>query len=137
MSIKKYDRFKVGESYQKTFQFSEQIVKDFANLVGDLNPLHIDSEYSSKSIFGKRVSHGALLIGFISSVLGMDFPGIGTILTGLDCKFIRPVFIDDEIKICLEISEKQSKKNSMTIEIGCINTDDAIVLSGNARVKLI
>ena len=32
------------------------------------------------------------MLGFISSILGMDFPGVGTILTGLNCKFLRPVF---------------------------------------------
>ena len=78
--IRKFDDFSIGQKYSKSFQMNEKQVNDFADLVGDKNPIHIDKIYASKSLFGKRIVHGAFIYGLISSILGMNFPGKGTIL---------------------------------------------------------
>ena len=54
----------------------ESDVSLFAGLVGDHNPLHVDEEFSKKSIFGRRVAHGPLVlstaIGLMSQLNWID-----------------------------------------------------------------
>ena len=58
---------------------TESDVVTFAQVSGDTNPLHLDKEYASKSLFKERVAHGMLTAGLISAVIGTELPGVGTI----------------------------------------------------------
>jgi acyl dehydratase len=68
-----------GDEYKFERYISAQDVKKFAEIVGDLNPIHLDVEFAERSFFKQRIVHGAFLAGLISKVLGMDFPGQGTV----------------------------------------------------------
>jgi acyl dehydratase len=110
---KKYEEYMLKEfSYQEgdgySFQrhISADDVRQFAEIVGDLNPVHLDAEFAENSFFKKRIVHGAFLAGLISKVLGMDFPGQGTIYISQNSVFKRPVYLDTTIlnvegKVCL------------------------------------
>ena len=71
----------------------------FAGLVGDYNPLHVDEEFSSQSIFGSRVAHGPLVlstaIGLMSQLNWIDGTALG--LLGLSWEFHAPVKCGDTI----------------------------------------
>jgi len=60
----KLEEIKVGmvASYSQTI--SEADVKNFANISGDRNPIHMDDVYAEKSRFGKRVAHGMFSTSF-------------------------------------------------------------------------
>jgi 3-hydroxybutyryl-CoA dehydratase len=71
--------FQEGDHFKWERFISAEDVKQFAEVVGDKNPVHIDEEFAARTSFKKRLVHGAFLGGLISKVLGMDFPGQGTI----------------------------------------------------------
>ena len=63
-------------SLRRTITDSDVLI--FAGVSGDLNPVHLDSDFARKrSIFGKRVAHGMLCASFISAVFGTLLPGPG------------------------------------------------------------
>src|ERR1700743_810294 len=70
-----------------------------AGLVGDHNPLHVDEEFSKKSIFGGRVAHGPLVlssaIGLMSQMNWIDGTAMG--LLGVSWEFQAPVKLGDTI----------------------------------------
>jgi 3-hydroxybutyryl-CoA dehydratase len=39
----------------------------FAGITGEFARNHVDEEYMKKSAFGRRIVHGALLVGFMSN----------------------------------------------------------------------
>jgi 3-hydroxybutyryl-CoA dehydratase len=54
--------------FQKTVTAED--IQKFAEVTGDMNPLHSDAEYAKKTRFGECIAHGMLSAGFISAVLG-------------------------------------------------------------------
>ena len=57
------------------------------------------------TFFKGRVAHGALSVGYISSVLGNLLPGPGSIYLSQEVKFLAPVRIGDTITATVELIE--------------------------------
>jgi len=66
-----FESFEVGETHQSPDRIMLQTDIDaFAKLTGDLNPIHLDPEFTRKTVFRSTVAHGL----FLSSILaGMAF----------------------------------------------------------------
>lgn len=117
----------------KTIEESD--VRAFAEVSGDKNPIHIDEEYAKKSIFGKRIVHGMLSAAYISAVIGNEFPGIGTIYMGQNMRFLKPVYIGDEVKVLVRIKELQQNGRAL-LQTDVMNRNGELVIEGEALVKL-
>jgi 3-hydroxybutyryl-CoA dehydratase len=120
-------------SFNRQFKLSPDLVEKFAQASTDFNPVHLDEDYASKTIFKKRIAHGFLIGSFISAVLGNDFPGNGTIYLSQLMKFKAPVYLNDTIKVYVEIVEFM-EKGRLKIATRCINQDGIIVIDGEAVV---
>lgn len=125
----------VGQSYETSFAITAELIEGFAEVTGDHNPIHLDDEYASRSIFKQRVAQGMLQAGLLSGVLGCHFPGVGTIYLSQTLKFIKPVFIEDHITLRLEILEINSEKNDVRLETLITNQKGEVVITGEALVK--
>ena len=121
-----------GFTYER--YISSEDVKRFAEVVGDLNPIHLDAEFAEKSFFKKRIVHGAFLAGLISKILGMDFPGQGTIYISQSSVFKRPVFVNTTVKVEVRVSEVIALKRRLTLDTNILNGENEICLAGSATV---
>ena len=126
---------KVGQSYEKSFAITAELIERFAEVTGDHNPIHLDEEYADKSIFKQRVAQGMLQAGLLSGILGCHFPGVGTIYLSQTLKFIKPVFINDQITLRLKVLEIISEKNRVRLETLFANQNGETVITGEALVK--
>ena len=72
---------RVGQSAQMEKTFFKDDIDKFAALTGDFSRLHTDAAFAEKSDFGRPVVHGMLTASLISSVMGMQLPGEGTVFT--------------------------------------------------------
>ena len=45
----------------------------FAGITGDLSPNHVDREFMKRTSYGRRIAHGSLLIGYMSTASTMMF----------------------------------------------------------------
>lgn len=123
----------VGDEGEFTKQISERDIFEFADASGDHNPLHIDEEYASKSVFKKRVAHGILVAGIISTVLGSEIPGVGTIFVELHIRFLKPVYIGDHVTALATVMEILNPKR-VRMFVACRNQQGDDVALGNAIV---
>ena len=99
--------FHQGCSVNFSCTVTEQDINLFADLSGDFSPNHVDEVFMKKTAFGKRIAHGALLVAYMSRASSMiidQYPqenGDSTpVSLGYDrIRFIKPVFIDDQITL--------------------------------------
>jgi hypothetical protein len=69
------EKLHLNQTFSTNFSFSQQDVADFARVTGDNNPVHLDEEFASKTIFKTRIMHGMLGACVFSKVFGTLFPG--------------------------------------------------------------
>jgi 3-hydroxybutyryl-CoA dehydratase len=127
------NQLNIGDNYSKSNIITEEQINGFAKYSGDHNPVHLDAEYATNTIFKKRIAHGFLVGSFISAVLGNEFPGNGTIYLSQTMKFRAPVYIGDEISVEVEIIDFP-KENRVLLSTICSNQNDIIVIEGEALI---
>ena len=66
-----YDEVSVGETFGTSLTVTETHLVLCSGMFGDFNPLHVDEEFSKKSMFCSRILHGPFTIALISSPVGM------------------------------------------------------------------
>ena len=113
---------------------SAEIVEQYAHLVGDTNPVHLDAEYAAKSFFKKRVAHGLLAGGLISAILGTKLPGPGAIYLSQEFEFKRPVDINETITAKVQVTEKLDRHKKVKLRTWVENQAGQVVLDGSALV---
>ena len=127
-------QFSLDQTFAKTVTVTEEMIENFARATGDKNPIHLDETYARETMFKTRVAHGMLQAGILSGILGMEFPGIGTIYLSQTLKFTKPVFIGDAVTFRLKVLEVNSEKNRLLLETTCTNSGGDMVLCGEALV---
>lgn len=128
------DRIAVGDHAEFSKTLSESDVYLFAGITGDLNPAHVDEEYSRLTRFQTRIVHGMLLGGLISSVLAMKLPGPGTIYVSQELRFLAPVRIGDTVSARVEVVHVDVDKNRVSLRTTCSLADGTVVVDGAALV---
>ena len=135
MEFKTIDDIEVGDKASFTKTISESDVYLFAGISGDLNPAHTDAEYMKTTPFKQRVAHGVLMMGLMSTVVGMKLPGPGTILLSTSARFTAPVYFGDTITAEVEVAEKDKGENRLKLKAECRNQDSKTVVSGEFVVS--
>ena len=126
------EAIKEGDSAQISTTITEDVINDFAKATGDYNPIHLDQAYAEKTRFKGRIAHGALSIGYISSVLANLLPGSGSIYLSQEAKFLAPVRIGDIITAKVEVLELIPEKNRVKFKTTCTNRKGEVVVDGIA-----
>jgi phosphate acetyltransferase len=129
-----FDEIQVGDSAALTRTLTEQDIMLFAVMSGDINPAHVDPEYAKNSQFREVIGHGMWSAALISTVLGTQFPGPGTIYLGQDLRFRRPVALGDSITVRVTATARDVEKGRITLETECVNQEGEVVVSGTAHV---
>jgi len=71
---KPINELNLGDAAEITKLITEELVNDFARVIGDFNPVHTDQAYAEKTQFKGKIAHGALSVGLLSTVLGNILP---------------------------------------------------------------
>lgn len=132
---KTIDDLRVGETAEYSKTVSESDVYLYAGITGDANPAHLNEEYAKKTFFKTRVAHGMLSAGFISTVLGNQLPGAGTIYIKQEVSFMAPVRLGDTITARAEVLEINKEGNRVRLRTSCVNQDGTTVINGEAVVS--
>ncbi len=135
MSIANYKIVDMSEgmSYCLTRTVTAKDVDRFAEISGDISPLHMSDSFALSRGFPGRVAHGALLTSYVSQIIGVHFPGENCLLQSINIKFHAPCFIDDTVEINAKVVQVSHGANAVVLEI---LVDNAQTHSNLAKAKV-
>lgn len=115
----------------------------FAGITGDLSPNHVDREFMKNTTYGRRIAHGSLLIGYMSTASTMILqkypasnPDMTAVSLGYDrIRFLQPVFINDTITVHYEIEAFDEYKNRSLSKIEITNQHGELVAVASHILK--
>lgn len=103
----------IGQKFSILRKFPKEEVILFSKLIGDKNPLHLDEEFAKKTLFKRPICHGMLGSSLFSNLMGNNIRG--SIYLSQTLKFLKPVYIDEEIEAFVEIIEYFKEKNILRL----------------------
>lgn len=127
------DEFYIGQRACFTKTVTEADVSNFACLIGDFNPAHVNAEYAKTTRFGERIAHGMLTASYISTCLAMGIPGADDIFLGINLKFMGAVKLGDTIKVAVEIIDINVEKQILTLKATIHNQYGDLVVEGETK----
>ena len=125
----------VGDSAQLSRTLTRLDVKTFALVSGDLNPTHVDDAFVAAHGDAGLVAHNIWAGALISSVLGNELPGPGTVYLAQTLSFERPVRVGDTVTASVTVTEKHDASLTVVLSCRCTNQMGHVVASGAARVR--
>ena len=124
---------KIGDTTSFTKTVSESDVYQFAGITGDFSPNHVNKAYMEKSSYGRLMAHGALIVGFMSTVSTQIIAHSREVeetpvSVGYDkVRFLKPVFLGDTITVAYTVSEIDVVRRRSTAGIEVTNQNDELV----------
>jgi len=132
-----FDEIYVGQKVSFQIEITDEMIKKFAELSGDYNPLHMDEIYAQNSKFNQRVCHGMLLGSFFSQLVGMHIPGKKCLYLSQNLNFHNPCYISDTILVEGVVKEKSDSTQILEIETTIKNQENILLVNGIARVMVL
>jgi phosphate acetyltransferase/phosphate butyryltransferase len=129
-----FDELQVGETASLARTLTYKDIELFAIMSGDVNPAHVDEAFAKSDMFHKIVAHGMWGGALISTVLGTQLPGPGTIYLNQSLRFGGPVGLGDTITVTLKVAEKKPEKHHVILDCQAVNQRGQIVITGTAEV---
>jgi len=129
-----YASIHVGDKEYVSKIITDQVIRNFADVSGDYNPLHLDEEFAKTSQFGRRIAHGMISAGLLSAAQTKYF-GDGAVYISQLMKFRKPVFVDDTLTAWTEVKEKIDEKHRLVMKSWVENQNGEIVIEGEAQLK--
>jgi acyl dehydratase len=134
---------KIGDTVKFSKTVGEADVYMFAGLTGDLSQNHVDEQFMSHSIYGRRIAHGALMVGFMSTASTRMIEenlkkGINStpVSLGYDgVRFLKPVFFGDTITVTYVIAEVDEARLRTLANVEVKNQNGDLVAVGKHITK--
>jgi 3-hydroxybutyryl-CoA dehydratase len=124
------------DTYETSFSFSQEQVAAFAALTGDSNPVHLDAAYAAQTVFRRPIMHGMLSACIFSKVLGMEFPGEGTVYLGQTLDFKRPMYPGETYWAVFVVEETVPAKGTASISTTVYDAErKRVLVEGVAQLR--
>ena len=127
----------VGDKFSSVRLVTDELVRKFAEVSGDHNPIHLDEEFAKTTRFGRRIAHGMLSGAFISAVLGHEFKERKIVYLSQTMKFVAPVYLDDIVTATATVKNIREDKGIVTLETVCTNQNGETLVKGEAAVMIL
>ncbi len=131
---KVFNEIDIGDTASVEHMLTQRDIQLFALMSGDVNPAYMDEGFAKSDMFHKIIAHGMWGGSLISTVLGTQLPGPGTIYLGQTLRFLKPVGIGDRITARITVSGKDDSTQRLILTCVCLNQDGKEVITGEAEV---
>ncbi len=134
------DALKLGDSHRVSKTIGESDVYLFAGITGDFYPIHVDEEFAKGTRFQRRIAHGALAVGMMSSAIGglcLRVPPPGVVSMRYEVTFTAPIYFGDTITTEVTVAEKHDERNEIVLQARATNQRGETVMEGRTVQKIL
>ena len=124
----------VGQRATRELAVDEEMVRKYAEITGDYNPLHFDAAFAAKTRFGRLMAQGGIATGLLHALVAMEMPGPGSVFMRQSWSFPTPVYIGDTLRAEATVKSVRAKRNMAELEFVVKNQDGTVVLKGEALI---
>ena len=135
--VARIEDFEVGQRASFTKTFTEEDVRRFIEITGDVNPLHVDDAFAAGTQFGRRVIHGMLSASIFSTMVGMLLPGAGAIYRSQTLRFLLPVYVGDTVTAHFVVRSVDRARHRLEIDAWIENAAGQRVIEGVCEAGLL
>lgn len=132
-----FDEIAVGRQEEFTVKVKQQDMNAFGRITGDTNPLHCDREYALRQGFENQVVYGMLSASYLSTLAGVWLPGEKSLIQKVKIDFIKPVYIDETLKIIGKVTEKNELFKYIKVKFWINNEKSKKVVRGIMQVGVL
>ena len=127
MNHYKFSELSVGMEEQFEVTVTEKMHNAFTGITGDINPMHMDEEYSKNNGYDGKLVYGMLTASFYSTLVGVYLPGENCIFHEVKTTFNSPVYIGDRLTVSGKITDLHEGFQRATIKAVIRNDKGTIV----------
>lgn len=128
------EELNIGHKESFSVIIEREMLEHFLCITKDINPLHNDAEFAKKCGFEDRVVYGLLTSSFLSTLAGVYLPGRRSLIQGVETKYLKPVFIGDELNITGEVTEIHESVGQIVLKVLIVNQNGVKVLKGQMKI---
>lgn len=133
----------IGDAVSIAKTIGESDVYVYAGITGDFSGNHVNEAFMAGTSYGKRIAHGALIVGFMStaSTAMIDKSGgpsadeTPVSLGYVRIRFLLPVFFGDTITVNYKITEIDEERRRSNSDIEVVNQKGEVVAVANHILK--
>lgn len=131
-----FEAISIGDEATLVRTITSDDVRRFAEVTGDVNPLHLDRAFAEATPYKDIVVHGMLGASLLSTLIGTELPGEGAVWVSQAFEFLHPVRLDDTLTVTGTVTHKHERDRLLEIEARIVNQRNVVVLSGKGTVKV-
>ena len=133
---KTFEEINIGDAASLERTLTKRDVDMFAVISGDMNPTHLSDEYAQMLLESEKVSGHSMWGGaLISSLLGNDLPGPGTVYRSQHLEFHGALELEDTVTVSITVKEKRAEDQSVIFACRAVNQRDEEIITGIAEVQ--
>lgn len=133
---KTYDEIEIGDSASLSRTLNKRDIDLFAMISGDMNPTHFSDEFAQMLMESQKISGHSMWGGaLISSLLGNDLPGPGTVYKSQQLSFHGAVELGDTLTVSVRVKKKNGDGKTVVFDCLAVNQRDEKIISGDAVVQ--
>jgi 3-hydroxybutyryl-CoA dehydratase len=125
----------VGEKLSLTEKIEDKDLLLYLGLTGDANPLYIQHDYASLTVYQKPIVPNIMLNGIITSAISKYLPGPGSYIKHQNITYSKPVYHYQTVQFLFEVTKIDEKDRVIIVSVTGQNEDDDLVVEGTIAVK--
>lgn len=133
-----YNDIYIGQVVDFKFEITEEKMKQFLNITGDINPLHNSKEYAREKGYDEVVVYGLLTTSALSTLAGVYLPGKYSLIHSIEVSYSKPVFVSSSpLKVKGEVIEKDDRFSRITVKFSILDKNNVKVCRGIMQIGVL